>query len=356
MIYNFKYDIENVTAQVLTDIFNSKIDIRDIISYRITSNLSDITKIDFEVANSDLYINNLTLERLIRLPILDTDGIITMIDNQDTILKIRAQELGWHLTRRIFRHNNNAEFEYNSMNISDLLDIIIASANNDMPFDWIKGDDIATGTVSIKGKYLNHLDVLRLIAKNSANDLYFEGHQIIIGTRGKTVDVSRDSFFFDLLNSLVDLDKYANIVSVIGQADNNGDRNFQERTNMIHNLTYNYEKVVVDNKLNNDSLLSQTADRLLGEFNVSSPSLQTTITIAKFKEYDIKIGDVLKIVRKLGEVKVRGFYRIVKIAVNSDNAKLTLEFSETGRFIPRLLDTSTVFEKVLEKIRELEIN
>ena len=203
------------------------------------------------------------LERLIKMPVLGIDGIITQVKNEsdNTKLIVTVRELAWHLNRRIFTHSNSQEFEFTNLSISDAVGRVITSANNDMPFDWIKGD-IVSGNVNIKGKYKYHLDVLEMIAHESGNDLWFENHLIHIGKRGKTIDVSKDNYFFDLLGGDINLDKYANKVTLVKK---DGDVITQATaSDMETNLEYTYEKVVVNNNVTGgQDEVQEGANRLL---------------------------------------------------------------------------------------------
>ena len=351
--YVFKYDISIVDARVLTSIYDPKLQIEDIKKYKITDVLNDIAKIEFEVENTEKYYNNLVLERTIKMPILGKNGIITKIVNKDTTLVITAQETAWHLTRRRFTYRGKKETTI-STTVSSWITLVGTSANLDDDVGWERGLDIVSSSnVNIPVKYHTHLDVLKMAAKKSGNDLWFEGREINIGKKGKLIDVSRDVYFFDKLDSVIDLDKYANIVDVVGK-DSSGRNSESVARNNVHDFNYNYEKVVVNNNLiGND--ISAAASRLLDELNVSHPNVETKILITKFKEYDIQTGDVLKLVRKLGGVKIKGYYRVIKINANDKQAKLSLEFSENGKFVPKLLGASDVIKTILDKVKELEL-
>lgn len=350
----FKYNISAVEGTSLERVYSPIIRLEDIIKYRITATLNDLLKVDFDVRTSEYYINNLILERSIAFPGINENGIITRIQNKETILTITGQEFAWHLKRKLFNHDSSFEFEETDVTIDDILDDVIDSANNDPDTDWVKGEDIADGNVSVKGKYKSHLEVLQLIARNSGNDLWFRGNRIYIGRKGKTINVSTDKYFIDKLSSDIDLDKYANKVHFIGKDTSN---NMLEKvaTENVHNFDYEYERAVVNTNVIGDDSVQAGADRVLGELKVESPFLTANITNQKFKEYDIETGDILKIVKNFHGVKFSGFYKVVKYTLDDRQAKLTLEFSEDGKFNPRLLNASDLFDRLLTKIKDIEL-
>ncbi len=347
--YVFRYDISKIDSRILKDVIPNRITIRDLISYNIKSKLNNVSSVVFTVNVSELYSNSLIVENDILMPILNIPGIITRVKNENNTIEVEASELAWHLTRRKFTDGTSQEYEA-TRPVNTLLDLVIASANMDMPFDWIAGEDIPTDDVGIKANYKNHLEVLQLIAKNSSNDLWFDNHKIFIGTKGKTVNVTKDKYFYDLLASEVDLDRYANIVKLVGK-----DKEEATAMEMTHDFKYNYEKVIVNNNAVGDDNINDGAERLLKEFNVANPQINIRIENTKLKEYSLSIGDVLRVVNRVGDNKISGFYRIMQIVMNDKNAKLALEYSSDGKFSPRLVGVGDAFSTMLNKLRDLEL-
>ena len=354
--FTFKYDIATFDARILHQIYEKKLQIRDISSYAIIDKLNDIVKMNLSVTMSEKYLTNLILERQVKMPVMERTGIITNVKKDSLFIHLTIEELPWHLSRLIFTYSNSKEFNFTNITIETALQRVIDSANLDTEDEnWTLGEDIPTGNVSIKGKYKKHLDVLRLIAKNSGNDLWFVNRVIYIGKKGKTINVSKDKAFVTKITSEEDLNIYANKVYVIGK-DSSGNNLEKTENNTIHDFTYNYERVIVNNNLVGNDTITGAATRLLQELDVSQPNININITISKFKEYNIITGDILKVIRKIGGVQIQGYYRVIKSKITRESAELTLEYSENGRFTPRLADSGELLEVLLEKVKALELN
>ena len=352
--FDIKYEVLQTGTRVVENVYIDKLSVDAISDWSIDEKLNDIFKMRVYVPAEDIYKDNLLLEREITIPIINKRGVITGVGDDNGKLLIIIQGVAWHFKRRIFETGGTTNINVSNASISALISTIITHANSDMPFTWLKGENALTDTISIKFDNFTHFKALQKIAKESGNDLWFEQDRVYIGQRGKVIDVTGDKVFADKLNNFLDLDQYANSLKVIGKKTGST-RPEHVSSNENTDLTYTYEKVVVNRDLTSTSTVTEAADRLLDEFNILTPDVKISIPLGKFKEYDIEIGDVLKMIKIDSINKIAGFYRIVKQKITSEKVSLVLEYSDTARFIPRLNDSNDILVALLDKVRQLNL-
>jgi len=301
-------------------------------------------------------------ERDVFVPGFNFIGIITGInDINDSLLAITMHERAWHFTRRIYKIGDGFK-EYNLVlvNPADLateLQAIITSANTDMPYDWVLGEDIpATADYDFDIKWKTYYQVLQQTAIKTANDVWFEGVNIVkFGTKGRTIELDKDDKIYEKLSTKIDLDTYANIVNLVG-GEVAGNNVFAQATAAETDLLYNYERVVSNNNLKDQGAVDVLAPVILADFDSTAPDVSIDINEDFIHKYKLESGDIIKISANSETQTVKGFYRVVDIIVSSDNSKIKLQFSKSGKFIPRISDSLDILEAVLTKLHDIELN
>ncbi len=222
--------------------------------------------------------------------------------------------------------------------------------------DNFRTDEIpSSSTFNFDIKWKSYYEVLRQVAINSLNDLWFEDNRVYIGTKGKNITLDRDDKIYEKLKTNIDLDTYGNIVNIVGAKS--GGTNLH--TNIVADQTdllYNYERVVSNNNLITQASVDGVADRILEDFDSITADVSINIREETIQKYKMKSGDIIKIVANSETQTVRGFYRLIKVITASTRSLIKLQFSKTGKFIPRISDSLDMLEATLIKIHDIELN
>ncbi len=332
-----------------------------LINYKYSDRLNKIKTMTVTISKQDFNRNKIYFERDVFIPGFEFRGVITGLnDINDTLLAITMSETGWHFTRRLYKIADSLK-EYNltltdPADLATELQIILDSANTDMPFTWELGDDIpATADYDFNIKWKSYYEVLVTIAKKTGNEIWFEGFKVKFGTRGKTITLDRSDKIYEDLSTKIDLDTYGNIVNVVG-AKVGGTNVHAQATADQTNLLYNYERVVSNNDLEDQAAVDAIAPVSLKDFDSIDPDVKIDIEEELVHKYSMEAGDVLKITTNSETQTVKGFYRVISIDVTSSKSTIKLQFSKTGKFIPRISDNIDILEAILVKIHDLELN
>ena len=335
--------------------------LRELFSWKLKDKLNKLNELVVVVFKESVDLDSIYFERTVFVPAFDFEGIITsIVDNNDETLEIVIKEKAWHLTRRLYKIADSLK-EYNislvdPASLTDFLQAILDSANTDMPFTWILGEDIpATSDFDFDLKWKSYYDVLRLVAKNSANDVWFEDKKVFFGTKGKTIELDRDEKVYNKLKSKVDLDIYGSIIHVVG-AEVGGTNVHATASASETDLLFNYERVVSNNNLKNQDAVDGVVDRILDEFNTTTPDVTIDITESVIHKYNMQSGDVIKINSNTQTQRVKGFFRIIEVNLALRKSSLKLQFSKDGQFLPKISDSLDILQAALIKIHDLELN
>ena len=236
---------------------------------------------------------------------------------------------------------------------------IIAEENSNKVqkiYRWDLGPDIPkTANFEFDLKWKSYHDVLKAMVLNSINDLWFEDRMVRVGKKGKTIAVDSRDKLYSKIKGKIDLKKYGNIVTVVGGKDENKNNLIKKVTNET-SMTYNYDKVVADNKFNTQDGLNDVANKVINEIDSVNPDVEIEITKELLRQYELESGDVLKINAISFTQQIKGYYRIIKIVLSQENAKITLQFSKDGIFIPRISEYTDLFQGIFTRVKELEID
>lgn len=362
--------------------------LENLLRWKYTDKLNEIVKIDVTIAKNSVDSSEIYFERNCHLPGLNFEGVITGIkDVEDNKLVITVQHEAWHFTRRLFKIEDDfKEYELNcneGQDFKKIIEDIVTSANADMPFDWKVGPDtVSSGAYSFSVKWKNYYDVFKLIAKHSEFDLWAEGREINIGKKGTTITVDVSDKLYEKLTADFNLDTYGNIINVIGARSPDAysassslttteggavtgvsttitkteGKNLYGHDDIEHELLYNYERVVSNNNFKTQDSVNDASHRLLKEFYNSNSDVKIDITHDMVDKYDMRSGDIIRIVNNTATQTVRGYYRIMQIRINNRSATIKVQFSRSGKFLTRLFDSEEVLESSLVKIQDIELN
>lgn len=204
-------------------------------------------------------------------------------------------------------------------------------------------------------KWKHFYETLRLIAINTSNDLWFEGHKIWIGTKGKSVTLEREDKIYEKLSTKIDLDTYGNIINVVG-AESGGTNLHATETNAVTDTLYDYERVISNNNLKTQDAVDGVTTRLLGDIDSIAPDVKLDVTQDTINKYGLESGDIIKINSNTETQTVKGFYRIIEVILSSGKNSLKLQFSKDGKFLPRISDSLDILEATLLKLQDIELN
>ncbi len=358
---SFLYNAQQLSFSLERTNLNRPLILRELASWRIKDSLNKLNVLTVTVVINSVPLEDIYVERSVLVPAFNFEGIITALKaNSNDTLEITLTEKAWHFTRRLYKIGDSLK-EYNlalvdPASLSDFLQLILDSANTDMPFTWILGEDIpATSDFDFDVKWKSYYDVLRLVAKNSSNDVWFEGKKVFFGTKGKQIGLESDEKIYKKLQTKLDLDIYGNIIHVVG-AKVGGVNVHASASNAITDLQFIYERVVSNNNLKDQTAVDGVVDRILDEFDTIAPDVSIDITQSTIHKYDMKSGDVIKIISNTQTQKVKGFFRIIDVIIGSSNSSIKLQFSKTGQFLPRISDSLDILSAALIKIHDLELN
>ncbi len=358
---SFLYNAQQASFSLERNNLNRPLILRELVSWQIKDRLNRLTEVTVVVVKNNVQLSDIYVEREVLVPAFGFEGIITsLVDIHDDTLEITIMEKAWHFTRRLYKIGDSLK-EYNLVlvdpaSLPDFLQLILDSANTDMPFTWVLGEDIpATSDFDFDVKWKNYYEILRLVAKNSANDVWFEGKKVFFGTKGKQIALDTDDKIYKKLQTKLDLDVYGNIVHVVG-AKVGGVNVHASASNTGTDLQFTYERVVSNNNLKDQTAVDGVVDRLLTEFDTIAPDLTIDITQSTVHKYDMKSGDIIKIISNSQTQKVKGFFRLINVIIGSSKSSIKLQFSKTGQFLPRITDSLDILSAALLKIHDLELN
>ena len=360
---SFLYNAQQASFSLERTNLNRPLILRELSSWQIKDSLNKLNEVTVVVVKNNVELADIYVERTVLVPALNFDGIITALaDRNDDTLEITMMEKAWHFTRRIYKIADSLK-EYNLVlvdpaSLPDFLQLILDSANSipDMPFTWVLGEDIpATSDFDFDLKWKSYYDVLRLVARNSANDVWFEGKKVFFGTKGKQIALDSDDRIYKKLQTKLDLDVYGNIIHVVG-AKVAGVNVHANASNTGTDLQFTYERVVSNNNLKDQGAVDSVVSRILDEFDTITPDVSINITQSTIHKYDMKSGDIIKIISNTQTQKVKGFFRLIDVIIGSTKSSIKLQFSKTGQFLPRITDSLDILSAALIKIHDLELN
>lgn len=222
--------------------------------------------------------------------------------------------------------------------------------------DIIRNDEIpATSTFDFDIKWKSYYEILRAVALNSSNDLWFVNNHVMFGTKGKSINLDREDKIYEKLSTKIDLDTYGNIVDVVG-AEVGGINVHATQTNSETDLLYNYERVVSNNNLKDQSAVDSVVSRILDDFDSITPDVQIDVNRETIYKYNMESGDIAKINSNTETQTVKGFFRIIEVKTGSRRSSIKLQFSKSGKFLPRISDNLEILEATLIKLHDLELN
>ena len=332
-------------------------------SWKISDRLNKLKQMVVTVSKADIDRSKVFFERDVFVPGFNFRGLITGInDIDDSFLSIVMSEQGWHFTRRLYKIQDGFKEYTLELEMEDslvgFLQEVLDSANEDMPFDWVLGDDVPeSSSFSFDVKWKTYYDVLRTVAINTSNDLWFEeGRVVKFGTKGKSIVLDRDDKIYEKLSTKIDLDTYGNIINVVG-AKGDDDTNVHSQTVApVTDLLYNYERVVSNNNLKDQAAVDGVLGNVLADFDSVIPDVKINISEDIIHKYQIESGDVIKISSNSETQTVKGFYRAVEVSVSSETSFVKLQFSKTGKFIPRVSDSLDILDAIMIKLHDIELN
>ncbi len=358
---SFLYNAQQASFSLERNNLNRPLILRELVSWRIKDSLNKLLEVTVVIVKNNVQLSDIYVERAVLVPAFGFDGIITsLVDIHDDTLEITIMEKAWHFTRRLYKIGDSLK-EYNLVlvdpsSLTVFLQAILDSANTDMPFTWTLGDDIpATSDFDFDVKWKSYYEIFRLVAKNSANDVWFEGKKVFFGTKGKQIFLETDDRIYKKLQTKLDLDVYGNIVHVVG-AKVGGVNVHANASNTVTDLQFTYERVVSNNNLKDQAAVDGVIDRLLTEFDTIAPDLTIDINQSTIHKYDMKSGDIIKIISNSPTQKVKGFFRLINVIIGSSKSSIKLQFSKTGQFLPRITDSLDILSAALIKIHDLELN
>ena len=351
--------------------------IKRLINWQYKEKLNGIGSYKITIMQSDFENNDIFLERNVRIAIFDFRGLITKIEEKDDkyyILEI--QDELYHLTRRIYKIADTAGTGERNQNISPTrkeyvitssnavnsykltMESIVADANLDStkPFRWELAKDIpTTAAVNFKANWKTHFEILKIMAVQAGHDIWFEDRLIRIGKRGKTIEPGTDEELYKVLNTKLDIKSFGNIVNVVGSKRNQ--RNLYKSIDKFvdDDMLYKHERVVSNNKLNTQTGLDFAATKVFDELHTTSPDINMTLLSKSVDKYQIEVGDIIKVIANKPSSTIKGFYRVVSLSRNKTQAKLKLQYSKNGTFIPRVSDSLDIIDALMIKIKDLEI-
>lgn len=355
------YNAQLVAFSLERDNLNRPLILRELGSWKLKDKLNKLNELSVTIVKSNVDLNDIYFERSVFVPAFEFEGIITsLIDNNDDTMEIIIKEKAWHFTRRVYKIGDSLK-EYNlklvsPASLSSFLQLILDSANTDMPFTWVLGEDIpATSDFDFDVKWKSYYNILRLVAKNSANDVWFEGKKVFFGTKGKTIIIDSDDKIYRKLQTKIDLDIFGNIVNVVG-AEVAGTNVHATASNTGTDLQFIYERVVSNNNLKTQAAVDGVVDRILTEFDTITPDVVIDINQSTIHKYDMKSGDVIKLISNSQTQTVKGFFRLIEVTLSDVRSVIKLQFSKDGKFLPRISDSLDILEAALIKIHDLELN
>jgi len=202
---------------------------------------------------------------------------------------------------------------------------------------------------------MSYYEVLRQVAINSLNDIWFEDNRVYIGTKGKIITLDRDDKIYKKLKSNIDLDTYGNIINIVG-AQVGGTNLHTSISAPQTDLLYDYERVVSNNNLKTQASVDGVASRVLDDFDSINADVKIDIKEETIHKYKMQSGDIIKIVSNSETQTTKGFYRLIDVITSNTKSLLKLQFSKTGKFIPRISDSLDILEATLIKIHDIELN
>lgn len=364
-LLQFKFLYNSQLKGLSVDVSNlkQKLVIREIITWKNKDKLNKLNELVLTVPKRNVDLNEVYFERPVFVPLFGFTGYVTGIgDIDDEFLEITIQEEAWLLANRIYDvadDGNSKEYTISLVSpasLSNLVQTVLDSANLDMPFTWELGEDIpATSDFEFDVKWKNHYELLQLIAINSVNDLWFDRHKVYIGKKGKTIVLDRRDKLYKKLQSKLDLDTYGNIVNIVGAKDGGVNLHKQVKQTEI-DFQYNYERVVSNNNLKSQTSIDNIAPRILDEYNRVNPDVVLDVESDLIHKYNMKSGDVIKIISNTSTQNVKGFYRLIEVTDSNTRSAVKLQFSKDGKFIPRISDSLDILKAALIKIKEIEMN
>ena len=361
MSVSLQYNASQIGVGAERSNLNRPVILRALATWKFIDKLNDLDVLVVTMLKNDLDLSQIYLERSVTVPAFEFKGIITgLSDINDTMFRITIHEEGWHFSRRIYKIED-AFKEYNislvnPASLPDLVQGIVTSANSDMPFTWTISEDIpATSDLDFGVKWKSYYQVLKLVALNSLNDLWFEKHVVMMGTKGKTITLDKRDKIYDKLVSEIDLETYGNIVTVVG-AKSGGNNLYSTATAAETNLSFNYERVVSNNNLTSQASVDGVKARVLDEVNSINPDVKLDISQDIINKYNMKSGDIIKINSNTQTQTVKGFFRLIEIVIANSKNTVKLQFSKTGVFLPRVSDSLDILNAALIKIHDIELN
>lgn len=360
--FSFRYKENTVSINAERSNLGGALILNAISSWSLKDSLNKLKSLTVNVVKSDVDLNGIYFERECYVPAFKFRGIITgLIDIDDQTLQIVIQERAWHFTRRIYKIEDEFK-EYTVSigaddNFKDFVQTVIDSANADMPFVWKLDvdEDIETTVVDFDVKWKNYYTVLKQIAVNSLNDIWFENSIVFIGSKGKRIVLDRDDKVYRKLSTKIDLDTFGNMVTVVG-AKNGAQNLYASAEDPKHELSYNYERVISNNNLKSQDAVESVKERILGDFNNIVPDVNIDISNEIIGKYKMESGDTIKISANSETQTVRGYYRLIEIILSNSRSSVKLQFSRDGKFLPRISDSFDILEAALLKIQDIELN
>ena len=116
-----------------------------LVTWKFKDSLNQINELTVTVFKSDVDRSKIFFEREVFVPAFNFRGLITRLtDINDSILQITMHERAWHFTRRIYKIADSLKEYILTLNANqsfpDFLQLILDSANTDMPFTWELGE------------------------------------------------------------------------------------------------------------------------------------------------------------------------------------------------------------------------
>ena len=361
--YTIRMDIEDVEESSAVRLYKEGKVVRDLINYSSSEALNQITQTIFEVTNDDINYSTFPLEGNVIMPITESLGVITKRNNKGSTLEYTAESLDWHLTRRFVYHNFEYEYNVNGNIITHMNNLVNSMNTADAVRSgilWSVGDistDDNSHEVTLEFRNETHHYMLTELAKLYNRDFWVEGYTIYIGLKGKEIDVSKDRFFINNLNSITDLNHYGNIIhGKANSKDVNGDPN-PNATASLNDQTIDrefnldYDRLEVDNASGNANDVIASAK---SQIDNPYPNINLKIPLSKKKEYDIQAGDVLRMIRREGQVAFRGYYRVISISSSKEESTLTLAFRRDAKFTRDNSTISGIVSSIWKRLNKLE--
>ena len=221
--------------------------------------------------------------------------------------------------------------------------------------DWRLDEIPAVSALNFDVKWKSYYEVLKRVAVATANDLWFEENKVWIGVKGKTVELDRNDKIYEKLSTKIDLETFGNIVNVVGGKDGNENVHAM-KMKPKEDLLYNYERVISNNNFKTQDSVDNAVGLVLDDANSIRPDVKLNVSVDVVNKYNLQSGDIIKINSNSETQTVKGFYRIINITVSNLNSTIKLQFSKTGKFLPRISDSLDIFEATILKLQDLELN